>query len=658
MAAGYTPVLAMLSRRDLLHRAALAGAGALAPRTARAGGRPDLVLVLADDLAAHVLGPYGGRNVPTPAIDRLAAEGVVFDCCYATLSLCAPSRATILTGRYPHEHGVVDNRDRRLADEGDTVAGWLRAAGYRTAYVGKWHMGDDDAPRPGFDHWVSFRGQGAYEEPTLNVDGKIGVARGYVTDLLTDRAIAFLTAPGDAPRFLVLAHKGVHAPFTPAPRHAEAPVHFTLPPPPSLAGKPDWIVRRARAATDEEVVETATAYLRTLKSVDESLGRLLDALAAAGRLDATAVLFGSDNGYFLGEHGMLGKSAIYAASARLPLVARLPARWKPGTRDGRLVANLDLAPTLAELAGVDVPARVRGRSLLAPEPREALLYEYFARDEDAKTPAMRGVLTPRWTYVVSDGFEELYDRDVDPGETTNVAATSAATHALRTRLVQLEAETGYREPPPPPKTPPATRTDAFVLRYDLGQPGDVVVDTVSGLDGLAIDAPLAVVDGRAARRFDGGGVVLAPDAEALDPSRGPWTVQAWVRAEGDGVVLAQSTEKHGFVLGVRDGKPFFLVAGKRRAEAAGAAPIVGRWTHLAGVIDPDARVLLYVDGRRVADAQLRGFVRREPGKGLAVGDDRGAKLTALRGLTGAVASVAIYSGARAASAIADDARGS
>ncbi|MFZ5480745.1 MAG: sulfatase-like hydrolase/transferase [Myxococcota bacterium] len=654
----------MLSRRELLTSGALAGAGSLV-RGAGGGPRPDIVLVLADDLAARVLGPYGGEAVPTRAIDRLAAEGVTFDRCYVTLSLCSPSRASILTGRWPHDHGVADNGGARLADEGDTVAGWLRAAGYRTAYVGKWHMGDRDDPRPGFDRWVSFRGQGSYDDPTLNVDGKVAVHRGYLTDLLTDHAVRFLTEPGDAPRFLILAHKGTHAPFTPAPRHRDLPVRWPIPAVPAgdLRGKPDWVKARVKRVTPASIEETARGYLNTLRSVDDSVARVTEALG--DRLDRAMVVLTSDNGYFLGEHGLLAKRAIYEESAKLPLIVRWPALAKPGARVEQLAANVDLAPTFAEAGGAAVPPSVQGRSLvplLAGEPegwRDALLYEYFLDRDVRDTPDTLGVITRRRVYAASAGTEELYDLVADPGQHHNVAkARPAETREMRARLEQLKAETRFRVPPPSPDPPPPVRTNAFVLRYTLGQPGDTVRDHgPHGLDGLATGAPLVTVDGRVARRFDGEGDVAAPDAEELDPSRGPWTVEAWVRAEApDGVVLAHSTERHGLLLGLRDGRPIFVARSKRTTTVSGAAPIVGRWTHLAGVIAKEKRLLLYVDGALAAEAPLRAFLRRQPGRGLSIGRDRGEPLTRLPGLVGAVASVAIYSGERAPADIGADAK--
>jgi N-acetylglucosamine-6-sulfatase len=446
-----------------------------AGRAADAPPRPNVVVVLMDDLRWDDLGCAGHPFVRTPHIDRIAREGASFRNAFATTPLCSPSRASFLTGRYAHAHGITDNTDRSAASHRlVTFPRLLRDAGYTTAFVGKWHMGLDDSPRPGFDHWVSVKGQGAYSDPELNVDGARVQAKGYATDVFNERALAFLRRPHAKPFLLYLAHKAVHpslaqradgsvsdpqgGTFVPAERHKDLYAGAPVPRRPN-AGKPPEgkpaLLRRLgdlpplgpKTGTDDETVRNR---LRMLMAAEEGVGQILKALEGAKRLDDTLVVFTSDHGYFYGEHGLsVERRLAYEEAVRIPLLMRYPPRIKPGTALDPLVLSIDLAPTVLELAGAPAPKDAHGRSLLpllrgeAGGWRRSFLVEYFS---DAVFPRVRqmgyqAVRTERWKYIRYTelaGMDELYDLRADPYELKNVVGEPGAREALAGLKAELE----------------------------------------------------------------------------------------------------------------------------------------------------------------------------------------------------------------------------
>jgi N-acetylglucosamine-6-sulfatase len=459
-----------------------AGCGGAAPPTSGSPplARPNLVVIVADDMAYGLFG--AGRRFPflqLPHLERLAAQGVQFDRAFVTTSLCSPSRASILSGLYAHTHGVTVNETVDLPPDVPTFPQLLRGAGYRTALVGKWHMdAGNDSPRPGFDHWVSFRGQGVYDDPVLNVNGRSVTRTGYTTDLLTEYAVDWLSRTASEPFLLVLAHKAAHAPFTPADRHAAQLAEASFAEPASFrdtfADKPAWQRRYARCggtaaayASCPDPLPASLApwgwsgrdrsrldYMRTLMALDDSVGAVLAAIEARGLGPSTYVVFISDNGFFLGEHRLGDKRLAYEEALRVPLVVSgggLAAR-----RVGAMALNLDVAPTLLELAGAAVPPAMQGRSLVgvlrgsSGGVRDSFLYEYA---HDRHIPVVPAILALRTqsqkfvTYPGRPGEYEMYDLASDPGEMANVCDRPGweATRAdLQRRLDQLLAETGAR----------------------------------------------------------------------------------------------------------------------------------------------------------------------------------------------------------------------
>ena len=440
----------------------------LAAAPGLADERPNIVFILIDDQRFDAAGALGHPFLETPHLDRLIERGVLFENAFVTTSLCSPSRASILTGQYAHRHGVLDNRTR-LDPRTPTFPQELQGAGYRTAFVGKWHMGGaSDEPRPGFDRWVSFPGQGLYANQTFNIDGERVPRQGYTTDLITDYALDFLAAREGAeePFLLYVSHKAVHSPFRPAERHLGSYGDRRYPPPPTMAnrhdnyeGKPNWVEAQRRSwhgvdgLYDNRVdfQQFALDYAETMRAVDDSVGRIVGALEQQGRLERTLLVFTSDNGFQFGEHGLIDKRTMYEASIRVPLVVLAPGfgGGAGGLRRPELIVNLDFAPTFLEAAGVDIPSTVQGRSFLglidgdradASPWRDAFLYEYFWERSFPQTPTVLGVRTDRYKLMRFHGVwdrYELYDLETDPAERNNLLGDFITRHGagnVETRL--------------------------------------------------------------------------------------------------------------------------------------------------------------------------------------------------------------------------------
>src|SRR5947208_3670296 len=386
-----------LSRRQAL--------GAMAaPLLAKDEPRPNFVFILIDDLRFNALGCVGHPFVKTPNIDRIAREGVTFTNAFVTTPLCSPSRASYLTGRYVRSHKVLGNGDNAaLSHQLITWPRLLHDAGYETGYAGKWHMGTDDSPRPGFDRWVSFKGQGVYNDPPINVDGQRTQATGYITDILTDYTVEFLKKPRSKPFVMYLAHKAVHGPFTPAERHkslfSSETIVRTANAKDNLDGKPVMhrLIDGAPAVSKDAIGspdELIRNQLRCLTAIDEGVGRIWKALEETKQLDNTFLVFTSDNGYFWGDHHLGDKRWAYEESIRIPMLMRYPKRIKAGSRIHQMVMNVDMAPTMLELGGGAATSEMQGRSIVpllkggsVKDWRTSFLSEYFEEPQQKRVPS-------------------------------------------------------------------------------------------------------------------------------------------------------------------------------------------------------------------------------------------------------------------------------
>jgi len=432
-----------------------------------ASAQRNIVFILTDDQrydALGVLNPY----FTTPHLDALAQNGILFENAFVTTALCSPSRASILSGQWAHRHGVLDNVTA-LDPATPTFPLALQEAGYETAFIGKWHMGgESDAPRPGFDHWVSFRGQGIYINQPFNVNGEYVQTQGHNADRVTDFAVEFLRREHAKPFMLYVSHKAVHADFIPAERHAESYNGRDYPFPDSMAdteenyaGKPAWV--RAQRNTWHgvdglynntiDLGDFARRYAETLGAVDDSVGRIVATLDELGLLKSTLIVFSSDNGFQFGEHGLIDKRTMYEASIRVPMIAHCPDLFLGNQRRAQMVINTDLCPTFLEAAGVAIPESVQGKSfypvLLNPDApgRDAFVYTYFWERMFPQTPTVIGIRTQRYKFMRFHGIfdkYELYDLQTDPHEMHNLLAdfyvtTEAGNNEFRVRAIGDDA---------------------------------------------------------------------------------------------------------------------------------------------------------------------------------------------------------------------------
>ncbi|OYW15897.1 MAG: acetylglucosamine-6-sulfatase, partial [Planctomycetales bacterium 12-60-4] len=373
-----------------------------------AAARPNVVVILTDDQRWDAMSCAGHPYLKTPRMDQLAAEGIYFENAFCTTSLCSPCRASILSGLYAHGHGVVNNFTEypvKLA----SFPRQLQQAGYQTAYIGKWHMGEEnDGKRPGFDYFVTHKGQGKYFDTEFNMNGEDRrVVPGYYTHVVTEMALDWLKQPTDKPFLLMLGHKAPHSFYVPEPKYEHVFDAVSIKYPGTafmLADKPAWFKTRlttwhgiygplfdfrkkfpdSRPEAVQDFAAMTRAYWATLISVDESVGRIYDALKAAGQLDNTVIIYTTDNGILNGEHGMVDKRTMHEPSIRVPLLVRYPGLTPVDhpKRIAEMVLHVDLAPSILELCGADPLANIHGKSWTRlvregdPDWRTSWFYEY------------------------------------------------------------------------------------------------------------------------------------------------------------------------------------------------------------------------------------------------------------------------------------------
>ena len=454
--------------------------------------RPNILFIMTDDHASHAMSCYGSRINETPNLDRIAEGGMRFNNCFCTNSICTPSRASILTGTYNHINGVTTlstHIDNRL----QTFPKLLQAQGYQTAMIGKWHLGQGPAHEPtGFDYWNVLPGQGLYHDPEMIEMGERKIFPGYATDLITDFSLRFLRERDpERPFMLMCHHKAPHRPWEPDEKHADLYEDVDIPVPEtfdddyanraSAAAAAEMRVERDLNATDLKlpVPEGLTPaeekhwkyqryikdYLRCVASVDDNVGRLLDYLETEGLADNTIVVYTSDQGFFLGDHGWYDKRFMYEESLRMPFLIRYPQGIEAGTINDNMILNVDFAPTFLHYAGVDVPDDMQGASFEAllqgtlPDGwRTAMYYRYWMHRAHHNVYAHYGLRTDRYKLIYyyadplgQEGSEEpayepeweLFDLEKDPYELNSVYSDPAYTDLvseLTAQLYRMQAE--------------------------------------------------------------------------------------------------------------------------------------------------------------------------------------------------------------------------
>lgn len=427
--------------------------------TAAEDTRPNIVFVLVDDLRWDEVGVAGHPYVETPNIDRVAREGAYFQRAFTTTPLCSPARASFLTGLYPHKNGITDNLARNEQSHRlETFPKMLQAEGYDTAFVGKWHMGNDDTPRPGFTLWAGMKGQGEAISPEMNINGERRQIEGYVTDILTDLSVDFVGEDRDKPFLLYLSHKALHPNITQlddgssvaspsgvpgfiaADRHQGRYADATVPRRPNSGVVPTDRPALLRQIGDlpplgpGTITPEQTIHERQemLLAVDESLGTIMETIERLGELDNTVVVVTSDHGFWYGEHGLSNERRLsYEEALRIPLMIRYPNRIAAGQRPTQMALSIDIAPTMLELAGATPPDKLHGMSLARildgedPDWRSSFLIEYYSDTVFERIYLMgyKAVRTDRYKYIRYedlDGMDELFDLAGDPYELRNL----------------------------------------------------------------------------------------------------------------------------------------------------------------------------------------------------------------------------------------------
>lgn len=448
--------------------------------------RPNFLFILIDDQPYDALESSGRYPfLKTPNMQRLEDEGVKFTNFFVTQSICSPSRASFLTGTYPHIHGVNQN-NRYVDPDWATYRPYnelLQTDGYQTAHIGKIHMAHfkgENHIRPGFDYWYSFVGQGEYFDPMVNDNGKEYQEKGYITDILTEKAIEWLKQKRDPnkPFSLNLWHKAVHEDHSPAPRHNGMYAKDSLPVPPynmhleNFKGKPEWQRIKAWDSKWKEYVHSDTIapepwpikgdkfkkLLECLGAVDESLGKVMKTLEDLGELDNTVIIYSSDNGYFMGEHGYWDKRIAYESSMRIPMLIRYPKMIKPKTEINQMGLNIDIAPTILDLAGIKAPSYMQGESLVNlfnndsvnNDWRTSFMFEYYVDDAYPYAgPNMLCIRTEKFKLIdnfLENDIDELYDLENDPGEMYNLIGKPEyrqVEDSLRAELEKLKGKYKY-----------------------------------------------------------------------------------------------------------------------------------------------------------------------------------------------------------------------
>ena len=659
--------------------------------------RPNIIFILTDDQRWDAMSCMGHKFLKTPNMDRIAREGALFTNAFCTTSLCSPSRATFLTGTYAHTHGVINNNGREYdPDITPIYPELLQREGYTTAHIGKLHMAPEDRPRRGYDHWIGFKGQGVYHNPTLNINGKRQKVTGYTTDLLSDYAADFIREQGNKPFCMTLSHKAVHEPFTPPARHKDLYKGEKLDEPVSFiddfTGKAKWQRRfavkdwRWRFRSSElgtmnvpDSVPVAKAFedkshwwnennkwleqYKCINSVDEGLGKVFDALEETGKLENTIMVLASDNGYFIGEHRRHDKRVPYDEAIRIVFLMMYPKAIKPNIRIDEPITNIDLAPTLLDYAGASIPKTVQGLSLKPllngkqKSIRKAIFHEYYV-DLVHSIPRTLCVRTKDFKYISYpdlDDIDELYDLSNDPYEMQNLSQVpkyKAKKEELKMELDKFLKETRYRTEVP--DLTPGRKIKAakgVMLSYSFGKVSNGLLPDLSGNSNNAKLGNVNIIkdENRQAGEFTGTETIKVSPTKNLDASKGPWVIEAMVKARDDGAILGHGDERNGYALFIDKGVPGVAIRNNMywaisTSIVDGKENCIGKWTHIVALIKEN-EMKLFINGRLADWMPVPVPLAKLPATELLIGRD--AKPSADEELTskpfkGLIDSIKIY----------------
>ncbi len=650
------------------------GAEAPVPAVQTPPARPNIILVFTDDHAFQAMSAYGSRINQTPNLDRIASGGMRFDACLVNNSICGPSRAAVLTGKYSHKNGFFRNGNRFDGSQ-QTFPKLLQKAGYQTAMIGKWHL---ESEPTGFDHWEILIGQGPYWNPPMIRNGQRVNHTGYTTDIIGDLTLAWLKERRDPqkPFMLFFQHKAPHREWQPHPRHFKLFDDADVPEPDTLFD--DYKGRASPASNQEMTIANHMSaldlkftppgnltpeqlkqwsdyygpikekferdkpqgrdlvrwryqryikdYLRCVQAVDENVGRVLDYLDESGLSKNTMVIYASDQGFYLGEHGWYDKRWMYEQSLRTPLLVRWPGVVKPGSVNKDLVANIDFAGTILEAAGVAVPPDMQGRSLVpvlkgeTPQDwRKSFYYHYYEFPGVHAVAKHYGVRTERYKLIhyYQKNEWELFDLKSDPKEMKSVyedASYVSIVADLKREITRLQKELDEPDPTRPVPGDPQSRQRP--QRQPAGKGKGVKVGALEML--ISVGGEKAIV-------LDGLAGIAPPQKPAIGGR--PFAIGASVKPAGDGVIIAQGGVSLGVALFIKDGVPHLAV----RSDGDGVVTQIkvkdkikpGEWTHIVGSLDDKETLRLYINGKEVAGEEARA-VARTPAEGVSIGEDTGS----------------------------------
>ena len=658
-----------LTRLFVLLIAMSVSCGASAVLAADAG-RPNIIFIFTDDHCQQSLSAYGSKVNVTPNMDRIAKEGMRFDYCLVTNAICGPARAVIQTGKYSHANGFYRNGNRFDGSQW-TFPKALQKAGYQTAVIGKWHLTSDPQ---GFDHWEVLIGQGPYYNPPMIKNGQRVSHTGYTTEIITDLTLTWLKEQRDKskPFMLMYQHKAPHREWAPGPKQHHLFKGETIPEPATLfddyegrespARDQDMTIAKTMNARDlkltpprnltpdqlkawneayeeeNEAFRKANLqgkdlvrwkyqrymkdYLKCVAAVDDGIGQVLDHLKETGLDKNTIVIYTSDQGWYLGEHGWFDKRWMYEESLKTPLLVKWPGKVKPGSVNKDMVSNVDFAATFLDMAGAEIPNGLHGRSIVpllegdTPDDwRKSFYYHYYEFPGAHSVAKHYGVRTEKhklihYYNVGEGGVWELFDLEKDPDELHSVYNDpnyAKVAVNLKEEIKRLQKELGETDPTQPVPGDPSRRNQP----KKTFAPGKLELQFA-----LHADKP-AALDGKA---------TVKPPKDKIDLEQRSVSVGAWVKPAGkDGVIIAQGGASFGFSLFLKDGKPHFALRDSDELyEISGKSALANdAWSHVVAYLDKDQSLRLLVGGEEVASGKATG-IGSLPADVLSIGADTGS----------------------------------
>lgn len=656
--------------------------------------RPNILFIMSDDHAYQAISAYGSKVNKTPNIDRIAREGMRFDRAFVTNSICGPARAVIMTGKYSHLNGFVRNGNT-FNGEQQTVSKLLQQSGYQTAVVGKWHLKSTPI---GFDHFHILIGQGPYYNPTMKTPSGNVKHVGYTTEIITDEALKYLkdVRDQDQPFFLMYQHKAPHRNWQPSKTHISKYDGQTIAEPATLyddyKGRSSAASKQAmtvathltpndlklvpqRGLTEQQTKYWNEAYgpkneafeksnltgkeliqwkyqryvkdyLRCIDSVDDNVGRILDYLDESGLADNTIVIYTSDQGWYLGEHGWYDKRWMYEESFRTPLIVRWPKHIKPGSTNKDLVMNLDFAETFLDIAGAKIPADMQGQSLkpifgdqTPTDWRTSVYYHYYEFPGAHSVAKHYGVRTDRYKLIhfYENKEWELFDLQTDPHELTSVYDDPKYQEIRKHMEAELQ------------KLRDQYDDDGSIINFGSVEAKNVKTQLVRRLRFGEFDNNQPSPYGAAITLDGKTAVFTTATAGKWNPAYKPFTIGGWIRpSHATGVIAAHGGESIGYSFGLQDGKVVLSIRnGGVLTTVVGPSVNNSDWSNVVAILNRQGTVDFIVNGVTTKTNIKADFLRGPPADGFNIGQDEGSivgKYGATNGFQGQLADFRLWWG--------------